>query len=381
MDFEHRSPRPDDVIKIGMVDLGHNDHWIELGESRAWNWQQGCMLQWRPGSPTEIMWNDREGEREGEMFVCHILDVNTGKKKTVPFPIYAVSPDGRTAVAPDFRRIQDMRPGYGYAGSPDPYKNELAPKDSGIFRIDLEKGRTELIVSLADIAKIPYEAEDISKAKHYFNPLLINPDGTRFIFLHRWQMAGKAGRIAGTRMFTASLDGKNIRLVDGYGHTSHFIWRDRRHILAWAKHPSYGFAFYLYEDGTDKVEVVGKNVMTTNGHCSYLPGNEWILNDTYPDEQRMQHLYLYHVRLRNTPASGERIHIPGSVLMAETLLLIQRTPAMAGSYTLLISAKSSAKKKKNRRRHYGEFLSQVLTTQLDTAPACGFIFGRRRQCP
>ncbi|MHC4866936.1 MAG: hypothetical protein ACYTEX_22895, partial [Planctomycetota bacterium] len=23
--------------------------------------------------------------------------------------------------------------------------------------------------------------------------------------------------------------------------------------------------------------------------------NEWILNDTYPDEQRMQHLYLYHV--------------------------------------------------------------------------------------
>jgi hypothetical protein len=116
------------------------------------------------------MWNDREGE----MFVCHILDVNTGKKKTVPFPIYAVSPDGRTAVAPDFRRIQDMRPGYGYAGSPDPYKNELAPKDSGIFRIDLEKGRTELIVSLADIAKIPYEAEDISKAKHYFNPLLIN---------------------------------------------------------------------------------------------------------------------------------------------------------------------------------------------------------------
>ncbi|MHC4192110.1 MAG: hypothetical protein ACYSUB_20970 [Planctomycetota bacterium] len=291
VDFEHRSPRPDDVIKIGMVDLHHNDRWIELGESRAWNWQQGCMLQWRPGSATEIMWNDREGER----FVCHILDVNTGKKRTVPFPIYTVSPDGRTAVAPDFRRIQDMRPGYGYAGLPDPYKNELIPKDSGIFRIDLEKGRKELIVSLADIAKIPYEADDISKAKHYFNHLLINPDGTRFIFLHRWRMAGKAGRVGGTRMFTASLDGKNIRLVDGYGHTSHFIWRDHRHILAWAKHPSYGYAFYLYEDGTDKVEIVGKNVMTTNGHCSYLPGNEWILNDTYPDQQRMQHLYLYHV--------------------------------------------------------------------------------------
>ena len=39
----------------------------------------------------------------------------------------------------------------------------------------------------------------------------------------------------------------------------------------------------------------GKGVMTGNGHCSYLPGNAWILNDTYPDEQRRQHVYLYHV--------------------------------------------------------------------------------------
>ncbi|RIH67098.1 hypothetical protein D1164_01315 [Mariniphaga sediminis] len=38
--------------------------------------------------------------------------------------------------------------------------------------------------------------------------------------------------------------------------------------------------------------------MTSNGHCSYLPisGNEWILNDTYPDEKRLQNIYLYHVK-------------------------------------------------------------------------------------
>jgi Tol biopolymer transport system component len=41
--------------------------------------------------------------------------------------------------------------------------------------------------------------------------------------------------------------------------------------------------------------VVGKDVMLVNGHCSYLPGNEWILNDTYPDLDRKQHLYLYQV--------------------------------------------------------------------------------------
>jgi len=41
--------------------------------------------------------------------------------------------------------------------------------------------------------------------------------------------------------------------------------------------------------------VVAPNVMTENGHCTYLPGNRWILNDTYPDKQRLQHPYLYHV--------------------------------------------------------------------------------------
>ena len=41
--------------------------------------------------------------------------------------------------------------------------------------------------------------------------------------------------------------------------------------------------------------------MPENGHCSYLPGQSWILNDTYPDRQRKQHVYLYNV------ASGRRV--------------------------------------------------------------------------
>ena len=97
VDFEHRSPRPDDVIKVGMVDLHDGDRWIELGESRAWNWQQGCMLQWLPGSKSEVIWNDREGGR----FVSRILDVATRALRTVPAPIYAVSPDARCLTASD----------------------------------------------------------------------------------------------------------------------------------------------------------------------------------------------------------------------------------------------------------------------------------------
>ncbi|MGB9606021.1 MAG: hypothetical protein ACPL88_09105, partial [Bryobacteraceae bacterium] len=36
--FEHRSPRPDDAVQLGMVDLRRNDLWIPLAQTRAWNW-------------------------------------------------------------------------------------------------------------------------------------------------------------------------------------------------------------------------------------------------------------------------------------------------------------------------------------------------------
>ena len=289
VDFEHRSPTADDVIKVGMIDLEDGDRWTELGTSCAWCWQQGCMLQWRPGSSTEVVWNDRQGDR----FVCHVLDVQTREKRTIPSPIYTISPNGRRAVAPDFRRVNHMRPGYGYTGLPDPYRDVLAPDDSGIFGVDLDTGESELLISLADVAKIPYPHADLSTAKHYFNHLLFNTDGTRFEFLHRWRMEGLAS--FGTRMLTAALDGSDIRVVDDYGHTSHFIWRDPAHILAWARHPSHDDAFYLYEDGSREVEVVGLGAMTKNGHCTYLPDTDWILNDAYPDQDRNQELYLYHV--------------------------------------------------------------------------------------
>jgi hypothetical protein len=309
VDFEHRSPRADDVIKIGMVDLEDGDRWTQLGHSASWGWQQGCMLQWRPGSDREILWNDRQGDR----FVCHILDVRTERKRTLPYPIYTLSPDGKTAVAADFRRINDMRPGYGYAGLPDPHGDQLAPSDSGIFRIDLDTGDQNLIVSLADIARFGQIPGNPQDAKHYFNHLLFNTDGSRFIFLHRWrpwdptQYRSVGG--FGTRMLTATPDGKDICVVDPHGKTSHFIWRDPKHILAWAWHPSNGNAFYLYEDGTENIQTVGKGVMTRNGHCTYLPGNEWILNDTYPDKDRKQHVYLYHVATGRILSLG-RFHLP-----------------------------------------------------------------------
>ena len=290
VDFEHRSPTADDIINCGLIDMDQDNEWTQIASTKAWCWQQGCMLQWVPQSDTDIIWNDKEGDQ----FISKIYNTQTAQTRTLPQAIYTLSPDGKTAIGTDFRRINHMRPGYGYAGIPDPNHNVKAPEDAGIYTLDLETGASQLVITIAQVAQIPYPHGDISQARHYFNHLLFNTDGTRFIFLHRWRFEEGSFH---TRMLTANTDGTDLHVVDDYGKMSHFIWRDPKTILGWAYHPSHKNKFYLYQDQTDhQPEPIGPDKMTVNGHCTYLPGNEWILNDTYPSQDsRNQVPYLYHV--------------------------------------------------------------------------------------
>ena len=200
------------------------------------------MLQWLPGSKETVVWNDREG---GE-YVCRILNVRTKELRTIPHPIYALSPDGKTAIATDFRRLGHCRPGYGYNGISDPNEKIALPKDTGIFRIDLATGRQELILTIADVAKFGPQLPSMQgSGKHWFNHLLFNPEGTRFVFLHRWQTGPEKRE---TRMITANSDGSDLHVLDANGITSHFIWRDPEHILAFSRQPVHGNRFYLFDD-------------------------------------------------------------------------------------------------------------------------------------
>jgi hypothetical protein len=290
-----------------MVDLKNGDRWIDLDSTRAWNWQQGCMLQWLPQKDDAVVRNDREGNQ----FVSRILHVNTGKTRTLPHPVYTLSPDGKTAISPDFRRLNDCRPGYGYAGVPDPNASKGAPNDAGVWSVELETSRQKLLFSFAEAAHVPFTGRKdfafVPGAKHWFNHLLFNTDGSRFFFLHRWRNPAQPITKFQTRAFTCNREGQEWYCLDPYGGTSHFIWRDPEHILAWAWHPSYNEKFYLYKDRTPQVEVVAPAEMPQNGHISYVPGtdNQWVLNDTYPDRERYQHPYLFHLAKRRKVPLGD----------------------------------------------------------------------------
>ena len=292
VDFEHRSPGPDEEIEIGFVDLHDDDKWTTLGTTTAWNWQQGCMLQWVPGTNSQVIWNER-GENG---YISRVLDIKTNTSKIFPWPVYALSPDGTWGVSTDFRRLNDTRPGYGYNGIKDPNQEIQAPEDSGVWRVDFRTGEINLLFSVADAARITANTIDQNKNKQWFNHLVVSPEGHRISFLHRYREP--TTERASTRMLTINSDGSDPFVVIPSAYTSHYIWRDEEHLLAWTNTVEDGYGFYIFKDKGSLVSGVGPGILTEDGHCTYLADKRWILNDTYPDSDRYQHVHLYDTASR-----------------------------------------------------------------------------------
>ena len=214
----------------------------------------------------------------------------------------------------NFSRLHHQRPGYGYAGVPDPWLHVPEPRDDGIYHLDLETGAQRLVIPTALLAETRRKPT-MDGAVHRFNHLQFSPDGRRFIFLHRWRP--QEGNVRGhlTRLCTASPDGSQIALLADEDLVSHFDWRDPQHVLAWARHGGVD-AFWLLPDpsgpanGPAEAQIVGREAMPRDGHCSYSPdgARRWIANDTYPDAEQRRTLYVFDT------ADGAP-HRPGALLL------------------------------------------------------------------
>ena len=288
--FMDRRPGPDDVAEIGLVDLENGNAWRKIGETRAWNWQQGCMLQWVPGKD-EIIFNVREGNR----FQARVLNVQTNETRLLPQPVYGVSPTGKEAISLNFSRLFDVRPGYGYAGVPDPWGGTICPEDDGLYHVDLRTGDSHLIFSLADAARLGKPQPGMETGKHRFNHVQWNTDGSRFAVLHRWSVVPSPANWLpwATRLLTMNADGSDPYVLLDDTMVSHYDWRDGKTILAWARQADIGDRYFLCKDQTGEKQIVGDSLLTVDGHCSYAPDRRWILTDTYPDKEGFRTLLLF----------------------------------------------------------------------------------------
>lgn len=288
VDFEYRQPEPGEPLTVGLIDLEDGDRFQPLVETTAWCWQQGAMLQWLGSAPDrEVIHNSFDAD--SGQYTATVHDIKSGESRTLPRPIYGMSADGKTAVSLDFDRLNRLRPGYGYMAAPERNADVAAPEDMGIYQMDIATGENQLIIPIRWAAENQTD-DRFPGAHHWFNHLQFSP-GRRFAFLHRWK--APEARSHQTRLYVANSDGSDRRLVWDTGMVSHYDWRDERTILAWTQSAEGERHFYLLDVENGQSSIMGKEVLTRDGHCSFSPDRQWVLNDTYADKERLQTLMLY----------------------------------------------------------------------------------------
>jgi len=325
--FMDRMQTKDDILEIGYFDWQNSNEFISLTETKAWNWQQGCMLQWiGPDYKNRIIFNDRIDNK----FVSVIMDIETRKKTVLPMAVYTVRSDGKYALCIDNERHYWFRGGYSYQGIENRCKKELLDKKDGIWLLDIERKEVMQIINIGDLLNIK-PLSNMKGATHYLEHLMFGPDGKRFCFLHRWQIAD-GGIYA--RFYTANMAASDICLLNDSGRMSHFCWRNENELLAWCGLPTpvnqlrkyksalkffikpflplyhklihdnssfskiiTGDSYVLFQDKTVIKNRIAPDKLREDGHPSFCPVNsDLFVSDTYQNEAGFRRLFLFNMQ-------------------------------------------------------------------------------------
>jgi Tol biopolymer transport system component len=285
-----RMPNEDDELEVGFFHGQDYRVWEPVGRTRAWNWHQGCKLQWR-GSRPDLVYNDFVGGK----FITRIHNLETGEVSEVPYPISSVSPDGRWAVGYSFERVQRYMPGYGYLQRADEPQLDLRQPDrSGLYLLDLDTGFKQDLVSISQLAE--YQPEpDSQNMWHYVSHAIFSPSSKRIVFLHRW--VPEDTRARRSRMFSYGLKGGELSLFPTREMVSHLGWRNEQEIVAYCRLTDGRDRYVLFRDqDPERWQILGERLFSSDGHPSFSPDGRWMLTDTYPDRSRRSVLILFDTK-------------------------------------------------------------------------------------
>ncbi|SDJ78381.1 hypothetical protein [Variovorax sp. OV700] len=333
--WSDRELTPDLVAGVGYFDTQDGDRFVRVAETGAWNWQMGAQLQWLDNAPGQrIIYNVRTAATGLRYpgFGSEICDILTGEKRSLPMPVYVTASNSKWALCVNYRRLWVTHQTIGYSADQDtPPEGDLAkhPADDGIYRMDLAGGAAELVVSYQALRDFQ-PRQSMEKALHWVSHIEINPASSRILFLHRWTERVADETCFLHRLITMNPDGSDMRLLECSDHPlpqladdfdpsavgtfdyekseyqiSHPLWQDNTHIVVWGPHLG-EIHYHLYTDAPDgDVQVIGKDVLTENGHMSFSPAStRWLLSDTYPDARTHQRaLFIYDMQ------TGQRVDI------------------------------------------------------------------------
>ena len=266
---------PDKRININSYNI-FDEKIRKVGESGAWNWQQGCLLQWFKESDDEIIYNDYD--EQNSKYLSRIVNIENGQKKDLSLPIYSVSKKGDYALTLNFERLAWLRPDYGYFAAPT--KEMLSLEEDGIWKINFKEDSNKLIISLRELRDFNH-VKTMDTEKHKVNHIDIAPDSEHFMFLHRWFFDGTKY----TRLIVADKHGKNLKILCGDQMVSHCIWKNNEEIVGFANCKNSGNKYYVFNIYTGEVRLFYPEFLCTYSVRQYLIQN-------FPHLQRQFFIFL-----------------------------------------------------------------------------------------
>ncbi len=196
-------------------------------------------------------------------------------------------------MAVNFGRIYDFRPGYGYAGFCDYNADICQPEDDGVFLVDMESGKSRLIINYKELGPVAGFAEE---EKILVNHITFNRTSDRFVMLVR-NFKGGNGRWS-TSMVIGDLEG-NCDTVLKNTYVSHYDWLDGRRLLAHCTIEGKKSMFCIDVVSKAWVEydmpyfhVEGRN---PDIHCNMSPDGIHIIGDGY-DFQGYRAIMAYSLK-------------------------------------------------------------------------------------
>ena len=288
----HLKPDPAIPVDIVLYDFASGKS-IQMFSSHAWNWQQGARTQWLDDK--SFIFNDFDSS--SDKYFSRIVHTEKPGSRRIDFPVYDCH--GSFALGLNFDRLHLLRPDYGYANR----KGNISPEElddtkDGIFKIDLEKNNSRLLISLDELKRID-APDSFQDAHHKVNHIMLSPSGKRFMFLHRWLKNGRRFN----RLYVSDLDQINLKLL-ARNIVSHCYWRSENEIIGFFEGPGGKLAYHKADLPAGDISVLDEQLdQFGDGHPN-INGNK-MLTDTYPNKARMKELMLYDLEKKSIQKLGE----------------------------------------------------------------------------
>lgn len=290
--FDLRMPKAGEGMEVGYLDFknGKMGEFHQMATTYAWNWHKGCRLQWL--NEKEIIFNNAENGK----IISTILNVETNESRNLPYPIDTEYNTDSESIATTFsyERLQVCMPGYGYPYSDEAYMDEKAPKETGLFLMDLKSGERTLIVPISTLVE-KYGKENAEKYYHYVTHTEFSKDGRYISFLYRRMEEGGDINKRITMMVVYDRKTKELILLPTQVSGSHYVWNNKNQIIASCIIDGKSCHALYDMTNVEHYKIIAPSILNQDGHQTFV-NDDVFITDTYPDKWRQSQLYLANVQ-------------------------------------------------------------------------------------